>query len=189
VRDFLEKFELFLTEDLGREPKIFFDEQDILAGARWPDTLEKALGRSKILVAIWSVKYFTREWCNKECGIMYYREMMLNATRKEDPYCLLMPVRFLDGDNYPPFAKEIQHLNCEVYNKATKISRGHTNKFMALREAVKGWTPDVKRRIQSAPDWNSQWLTKEWMDAALKHWKEHDKFKLEKDWANPPKMG
>ncbi|HEY0171295.1 MAG TPA: toll/interleukin-1 receptor domain-containing protein [Pyrinomonadaceae bacterium] len=190
--DFVEKLKVFLVEELISTPRIFIDEEGIRTGDRWRRALEEALGYSKILIPIWSVSYFVEsEWCNKECAIMYYREMMLNEERRgrapeggagAEPCRLLMPVRFMDGENYPPFAKDIQQFDCEIYNRAKRLSVGETKRFRAHMFHVKQWAPQVKERLMSAPPWDERWPTREWTEAALKHWDENaDKFKPKPD--------
>ncbi|MGO8698229.1 MAG: TIR domain-containing protein [Limisphaerales bacterium] len=57
VKDhFLPYFSHQLGNALNREAKVFFDQAEIHAGQKWPQTLKQALVHSRCLVAVWSPK-------------------------------------------------------------------------------------------------------------------------------------
>ncbi|MDM8566485.1 serine protease [Candidatus Halobeggiatoa sp. HSG11] len=55
-RNFLPIFEHWLSEELGKEAKIFWDTEKVETGS-WHDRFESELTRSRVLVTLWSPQY------------------------------------------------------------------------------------------------------------------------------------
>lgn len=66
----------WLRAELG-ERTVFQDTADIEPGQRWPQRLADALGRSRLMIAIWCPPYFTSKWCMAELETMRARERHL----------------------------------------------------------------------------------------------------------------
>jgi hypothetical protein len=87
-----------MTEPLGREPRVFWDETSVAEGQRWHSAILDALRHSCCLVPIWSKPYFGSPWCVAEWQTFLRRATL---TQRDE---LVVPVRFNDGEDFPPEA-------------------------------------------------------------------------------------
>jgi len=87
--------------------EIYVDDR-MEVGGRWPDELAWALRRSKVLLAVLSPRYFHSEWCLAEwCSFQRRQEKL--AIGPDGPHRpLVYPIRFSDGDRFPPDVGRIQ---------------------------------------------------------------------------------
>jgi hypothetical protein len=167
VEFFLEKFELFLTQDIGRPVKVYLDQREISPGIAWPQNIKHALGRSRVIIPVWSVNYFLSNWCKAECCVMLHRETQLGyRTDKYPNKSLIIPVRLFDGQRYPQFAKEIECFDCTAYNVIFEDYK-KTPQYYELLQKIKGWTPLVAEMIDKAPPWSAEFLTPKWLDEPI----------------------
>ena len=68
----------YLSHELNvPEARVFVDEESIELGDEWPETLQRALRRSKCLVCVWSPLYFQSDWCYSEWRSFQARERLL----------------------------------------------------------------------------------------------------------------
>ena len=63
---FLDGLVEWLGETMAEEPRIFVDVKRIETGTAWPDVLREALLTSRLMVSIWSPRYFRSRWCLAE---------------------------------------------------------------------------------------------------------------------------
>ena len=166
---FCNEFEVRLRNELGRNPSIFVDKRGgIKAGDAWPERLKLELARSRTLVPIWSVDYFLHEWCRRECAVILHRERQLGYRTLDNPTGLILPISLFDGKKFPPFAKEIQWLDCTRFNRITQ-SYKTTPMYDSLLEELEKWVPEVARAIEAAPEFSAAWRSNEWLDDAIEH--------------------
>jgi hypothetical protein len=99
---FFPLLEMWLCESFppGQDPKVYIDKK-IETGAEWDEALRYALLRSRCLVSVWSPQYFGRKWCLAEWRSMRERERVLRE-RNNPKLKLVYPVKFNDGDSFPP---------------------------------------------------------------------------------------
>ncbi len=142
----MELFGHWLEESLAQEPKIFID-YDIPEGDSWPHKLAYALGRSKVLVALWTPMYFNSKWCTSELAHMYAREQQCGFRTVKRPQGLIVPALLQDGENFPSQARAIQ----------MKDLQGCANVWLApdspqkeeLSQRIREWTPQIVQAISS----------------------------------------
>jgi len=106
---------------------------------------------------------------------MHHREFQLGFRKGTNSSGLILPIRLFDFNNYPQFAKDIQHFNCTSYNLTAdyfKKSEG----FMNLERDIQRWLPEVADVIVKVPDWNSEWKTENWIDIPFDTAKTNPKF-------------
>ena len=161
--------ELHLTNELGRPAKLFIDREGIGSGDAWPERLQLALARSRVLVPVWSINYFWSDWCMAECSVMLHREDRLNYRTVLNPRGLIHPVKLFDGHKYPPFARKIQPFDCTEFNLIGEDYK-KTSQYFELQRRLKEWTPKVAEAVDAAPGWMPEWLTKEWLDDPIAQW-------------------
>ena len=94
---------------------------------------------------------------------MLHRESQLGYRTLENPRGLIHPVRLFDGERYPQFAKGIQHLNCNEFNRIGEAYK-KTRMYLKLQGKIADWVPQVAESIEQAPPWMVQYLTQEWLE-------------------------
>ncbi len=152
--------ELHLPSSLGREADIFCDD-NIKTGNHWPNELSDALAYSKVLLPIWTVLYFHREWCLKEWLTMVNRESKLNSLSREEQFTLIKPIRLLDGNKYPIFAQNTQSLTCTNYFTTSECYK-QTLEYINLEKKITDWcNNDLGQSIVTAPPCQEFWLNEE----------------------------
>jgi hypothetical protein len=104
-----------LLEFSKEVPVGFFDQSGIEAGEEWEPALAKALQESKVMVCVYSPKYFESEYCGKEWQVFNMRrheyQRLRRAVGENDPPLPLVikPVLWLPlPDNLDPDFKKIQ---------------------------------------------------------------------------------
>ena len=169
VKDpFLPLFQGYLTASLGRAGQIFSD-RDIPAGNSWPERLRNALATSRTLVGIWSPNYFISDWCQCECLFMLHREHAFGFRTPTNPDGLIVPVTLHDGDRFPNYARAVQYAD---WIKYARVGEGFkkTERYVEFQDRISDWADDVARAINAAPDWDAEWLTEDWLNAAVPNW-------------------
>lgn len=141
----LENLEVWLSHELHRDARIFFDSEDIQTGERWKDKLSSALLRSRCLLCLWSPMYFQSRWCVAEWQTFLERERQFRRT-------LIIPARVHDGDHYPKAAKDIQSRD---FSKYASASPRFWDSHLALefeQNHLKPFAEDLCKAIMSSPD-------------------------------------
>ncbi|TDP94987.1 TIR domain-containing protein [Labedaea rhizosphaerae] len=103
---FLAKLEDCLADQGAQSPRVFWD-RTMHKGVHWPSQLQKALHRSKIMIAVLTPLYFTSPWCMAELRSMYAREQLLGLADTARPQGLIYPILYSDSQNFP--AEESLH--------------------------------------------------------------------------------
>ena len=148
-RFFFEQLNFWLGQEFpARDANIFWDQTGIEPGDRWSDVLKDGLRQSACLVAIWSPSYFKSKWCAAEFSTFLKRA----STVKVKPRRLIIPLRWHDGECFPPAAKEIQYCSFEDYTYLIP----ETIAYGDFIQSVKHLAKTLKRAIDEAPpfeDW------------------------------------
>lgn len=144
-----------LTEELEHVPRIFLDVQQD-AGTPWPENLLYALQRSKPLVAIWSPPFFRSRWCLAEWHTFRSREQYVGVGPGGQA-ALVYPIRFRDGDRFPPEAGGVQQEMCfkQYCNPDPQFATSHD--FEPFRKRVQGVAERLAARLEGAPEWRPDW--------------------------------
>jgi hypothetical protein len=146
----------WLTECLGHEPRIFLDRDEIVAGSSWPQRIQHALLRSKILVPVLSATYFRRPWCLAEWASMRERERVLGLRTSDTPYGLISPVVFFDGESFPEDARMIEPCDLRPWNINTPGFL-HTEAYLAFVKRIQDFARQVDEAVSRVPAWQSNW--------------------------------
>lgn len=146
----------WLGEELGRDPLIFLDT-DIEAGDSWPNRLGNALGRTRVLVPLFSRQYFSSPWCRREFAQMRQRESLLNIRTPENPHGLIVPAHIHDGNGLPAMARDIQAAQLQRYTNVRLSKSSFTEE--RLSEEIRDWVPDIAKAINRAPACDPAWVT------------------------------
>jgi hypothetical protein len=149
--EFLRLLRFHLANELGRDPKIFVDNQ-LEAGTDWPKDLALKLTVSRVLVPLFSKMYFGSDWCLRELYAARFKEEQLGLRTACSPSGIIVPARIHDG-NEADLPKEL-HECCQMHMAdlrpfAIASLRPSSQKYEAFEEAVKSW---VEQSIKPAYD-------------------------------------
>lgn len=153
----LARTEFWLKQELGgREISVFFDEDSIDVGTKWPDEIRDALLASRCLLAIWSPEYFHSAWCMAEWRSFVARENMVAADSGAS-CVLIFPVKFHDGRWYPQEARETQQFDLSDYAATTSAFWQSQRADDLDRLIRKRLAPALARSVADAPDHKDGW--------------------------------
>ena len=131
---------------LGQSPTIFIDTLTH-TGADWPETLRDALRHSRLLVPIWSPRYFDSAWCMAELQTMLARQEHCGAE-------LILPVRFKNG--VPTDLASIQWRDFSAYAYA-HASFAESVAYLEFVKEIQGFAEEIVRRLTLVPEWDAAW--------------------------------
>jgi len=139
---------------LGSDPTIFVHEvqQQIPAGAVWPQVLGNELAASKVLVALWTRTFVNSVWCAKEMSYMLGRQGALAAGAK---YAFVIPAILRDNSPLPQTLQFIQSMDIKCcYNTRMRVD---SDKAEELSEVIDRHADGIASAIEQAPPWNPAW--------------------------------
>jgi len=145
---------LRVRQEIGRDPRIFIDDQ-LETGASWPVQLGESLGRSRILIALWSKDYFSSNWCVLEMSQMLAREKQSNMRGVGNSRGLVIPVVIHDGEEFPNSLCDIQRIDiqsCFNVRMAVDSRRAEDLDAILAREARA-----FAKALECAPRWQEHW--------------------------------
>jgi hypothetical protein len=145
-----------LDDELASEPRVFLDT-GIEAGERWPEKLEWALHRSRLLLPVWSPKYFRSRWCLAEWRTMLRREEALGISGPRAVGGLVYPVVFSDGDSFPPEACEVQQERSFKEWTFPYPQFAETPRYLDFHIAVGELAGRLAARLVAVPPWQEGW--------------------------------
>jgi hypothetical protein len=131
---------------------MFVDTAQIEAGMRWPKTLQDALQTSRCMVCVWSPSYFQSSWCVSEWRSFRDREDRLGMTS----HGLIAPLRFHDGEHFPPEAQAVQQRDVSLYT-STLPAFWTSPHALDLEKELKSFAREVSRIVASAPPFSADW--------------------------------
>lgn len=144
-----------LADEMPVDPRIFLDlEQDF--GGYWPAAIANALRCSRIMVPVWSPKYFTSRWCLAEWRTMMARERVLGLASERQPLGLIYPVIFSDSENFPDEARYRQARDLKRWAVPGEEYR-NTSGYVGLYEAVRDVAIELAKILHRIPPWQPGW--------------------------------
>ena len=140
--------------ELGYRPVIYRDDR-LKDGGTWPLDLGNALGRSKVLIPLWTKVYFHSKWCIRELSTILEREQSTNCRTYLNPNGLIIPLILHDCEEVKPQLKHIQSRPIrECFNvRMSRDSPLAEQLEDELSEAAKG----IAHAIRKAPEWQPDW--------------------------------
>ncbi|MFI9453379.1 TIR domain-containing protein [Amycolatopsis sp. NPDC052450] len=139
-----------LADEMPSAPDIFVD-QNMAAGMDWPASLERALLRSRLMVAVLSPRYFVSEWCLAEWMTMSSREREGTATE-----VLIIPVVYSGDINFPDYARSRRWFDFKAWNIPHELFRS-TREYGDFHRAVRQLAADIAERVKTVPEWDATW--------------------------------
>jgi hypothetical protein len=152
---FLPRLRDCLEDHLADEPKVFIDEE-MERGTSWPQRLQNALNRTKIMVSVFSPQYFRSPWCLAEWDTMSERERLLGLSSDDRPQGLIYPVLFSDSDNFPPYARERSWRDLKKWNSPYPVFE-QTTEYIGFHQQVADIAMELAKLLPRVPDWEPGW--------------------------------
>src|SRR5262249_11425499 len=122
-------------------------------GANWPEELKRRITRSGILNMVCSADYFRRPWCVAEWHSFREREKMLNLFCVPNTNGLTYPIRYADGNRYPP---EFGNVQCIKDFTGLNFTGGFfrdSPEYLRFDTLVQAMAKELVSRIQALPPW------------------------------------
>jgi len=142
----------WLGQELGGEdPRMFFDTRVVAVGSRWQVELRRAVATSRCLLAIWSPAYFRSQWCIAEWRSFVKREQLMAAGT-----CLIVPVKFHDGEWFPDDARQVECLDLSPY-AVTMPAFWETRRAVELEEVLQDLARRLAHVVSQAPAYREDW--------------------------------
>ena len=158
---FLPIFYHWIGEELGRDVRIFFD-QNVESGTSWPNELAYALAHSKVLVPLWSRQYFNSNWCKAELSHMLMREKECGFRTPNKPTGLIIPATIHDGQDLP---KVIRSISYEQLQECTNIRMAkNSSTEEELSRKICRWAPSIVKAICEVPPHDLNWASMTYED-------------------------
>lgn len=143
--------------ELQRKPKIYVDKQ-MESGSAWPAALGAALGRSRMLIALWTGNYLASVWCTEELTQMLGREKEAKLRTAANPIGLVFPAFIHDGDSFPSDLSDIQPF--QIQTSFNPRMAKNSQRAEDLDAALAAQAPAIAHSIHSAPPWRKSWPAK-----------------------------
>jgi hypothetical protein len=156
MNHFYPKFLDCLADQIAPAPKVFVDKA-MERGVSWPDRLEKALYRSKILVAVLTPPYFESPWCMAELHNMFAREKFLGLAGPGCPQGLVYPILYSDSSNFPDLT-ELKRSWWDFKSLALPdMAFQRSEDWLLFHRKVTAFAEDLVELLHEVPDWRSDW--------------------------------
>jgi hypothetical protein len=139
----------YLSDDLPHPPRIFIDDH-AQTGEDWVNGIGAALGCARILLAVFTLPYFTSQWCLHELDLMHKRLLSMTS------HTLIFPV--IAGGTLEMLPPEIERL--QAYDlkrfRLRHLSSG-TPRFEDFSQEIKKLSFEIAAAINQAPPYNPAW--------------------------------
>ncbi len=146
--------ELRVEQELNRRPDLYVDTR-LESGSTWPADLAVALGRSRILIALWSGNYLASPWCTLEFSLMLRRERESGLRTVEYPHGIVVPAFIHDGNKFPT---ELAHISYFEIQQSFNVRMARNSpRAEELDGILAAQAPAIAHCIEAAPTWNSAW--------------------------------
>jgi hypothetical protein len=153
----LGRIEYWLRQELGgRSVDVFLDMKSIEAGDDWPEAIREALLSARCLLPIWSPEYFHSAWCMAEWRSFLSRERLI-ADRGQAACKLIIPIKFHDGEWFPPDAARVQQFDLSRF-AATTDGFWETRRADELDQVlINQVAPVLAKAVRQAPPFEAGW--------------------------------
>ena len=153
---FLPVLSACLDVHLAHEPRIFVDSEQP-TGERWPQRIQEALLRSRLMVAVWTPPYFRSDWCIAEWSSMLERQSRLAQAGHRLERGLVYPVVYSDGKHFHARAKETQYKwNLSAFTYPYPSFK-ESAAYLQFHDAVMLIAQEIEHHLGEVPDWQPDW--------------------------------
>lgn len=168
MNHFYPKLRECLADQIAPAPRLFLDKE-MERGVSWPERLEKALHRSKIMISVLSPPYFTSPWCTAELCNMRAREEFLGLATADRPQGLIYPVLYSDSVNFPELAKPLRRSwwDFKAFAMPEKVFQ-KSRAWVPFHYKVTEFAQDLVELLQQVPEWQPDWPAVQRPDPVLR---------------------
>jgi len=145
LTEFLQRMKVELSRSLGEEAEIFFDRQEVVLGASWPDQVKDALLHSRLLLPVLTPAYFRSAWNQAEWRTFEERERTTAS-----PGQLIFPITLPGGDKDPTWLRQRTLADASLFTSA----RGDQWPDAAA-QFVRDITETLSSRLRQVPPFQS----------------------------------
>jgi TIR domain len=139
---------------LPYKPRVYTDQR-LETGTTWPLELGEGIGKSKILIALWTKTYLNSEWCAIEMSHMLEREAVHGLKQPQNKNGLVVPVIVHDGETLPAplnIAQRLELIDC--FNSRMSWDSWRAEK---LSELLGNASKGIAMLIDNVPAYVEQW--------------------------------
>ena len=156
MNHFYPKLKDCLADQVAPAPKVFVDK-GMPRGVHWPTQLQKALHRSKIMVAVLTPPYFESRWCLAELRSMHAREKLLGLGGPDRPQGLIYPVLYSDSRNFP--AEEGLERSWWDFKELANpdLVFQESREWISFHRRVTEFAEDLVDLLGQVPQWRPDW--------------------------------
>ena len=145
-----------LDVHLADNPRIFVDIAQS-TGVQWPENIQEALLKSRLMVAVWTPPYFRSDWCVAEWGSMLERENRLAQDGCKPNRGLVYPVIYSDGKHFDPRAKTTQYKrDLSKYTCPYPCFKDSTA-YLGFHDTIMAIAQEIEEHLGEIPDWQPNW--------------------------------
>lgn len=144
--------------ELQRRPTVFVDESEVESGTSWPAAIGDALGKSRMLIPLWTGNYLTSVWCTAELSHMLSRETDAGLRTAKNPHGLIVPAFIHDGESFPP---DLDHIKPFAIQQCFNVRMARNSpRAEELDGALTAQARAIATTIKNAPKWRKRWPMK-----------------------------
>lgn len=154
-KQFIPRLEGRLFFELGRHPVIFYDKNNLACGDTWPVELGEALGKSRMLIALWCGPFRSSVWCAREVAEMKAREEALNLRTPQNQSGVIAVCKIHNGP--PEGFGDVQQSDLIEHFDPYMGDTG--DQASAFYRQVTGDALGFARMIREAPPFDPAWPT------------------------------
>jgi len=150
LRGFVDELRSMLGLEIGRDPTVFLDYNELGGGDVWAEKTHSALSRAKLLLAFLTPRYFTSEWCTREWATFAQREQVTQANG------LIFPIVLRESE-MPAWAVT------RTYWDMSELLLGSSSKRRSLktRKRVLQLAGELANRLRDVPQFDPDWTVLE----------------------------
>lgn len=156
VNHFVTKFQECLQDQGASSSRVFLD-RTMRKAVHWPSELQKALHRSKIMIAVLTPPYFDSAWCMAELRSMYEREKLLGFADVDTPQGLICPILYSDSKNFRP-EKGLYRSWWDFKSLSTpELVFQESRDWPLFHQKVTEFAEEVVDLLDEVPPWRPDW--------------------------------
>jgi MinD-like ATPase involved in chromosome partitioning or flagellar assembly len=147
---FISRLSTLVSAQLGRDLRVFQDLSEVRVDDVWKNAVEKALVRSRVLLAIVTPEFLSSQWCLLEWATFERREKE-KAARE-----LIVPVMLQRPDPLPDWMSRRQVIDIsDLPRRVSAFAESSPEVVGRLAELARL----VTRRVRSAPAFDAGWTS------------------------------
>jgi len=148
----------WLDEYSKRTPTIFYDETTTSDSGNWPESVQRGLLRSRLMISVVTPAYFASKWCKAEWESMRARERSERISTGVSGDVLIYPIAFANPNGLPLDAKVRDLADFTAWNAYEDYFKT-TIDYRDFVTAVQKLVAKIVDRVENdkVPKFDSRW--------------------------------